>query len=180
MTIRGELEAGAEDAGFAPWSNHSVSGLDHSRQLINVAYGILVKIHDLLRRFIVLHDGNVDGQHMLHVQAGLRGLQRDERLEKHAGAGEEHEGGGNLNHGENAETAVQRTRPSASRVRRKALVPAPSAARMVNSPSRRTVRARIRLAAFEQAMMNTRADAARSTRRMVRAPEVIWSRSSLV
>src|SRR5947208_774688 len=56
--------------------------------------------------FIVLHDGNVDGQHMLHVQAGLRGLQRDERLEKHAGAGEEHEGGGNLNHGENAETAV--------------------------------------------------------------------------
>ena len=106
MTIRGELEAGAEDAGFAPWSNHSVSGLDHSRQLINVAYGILVKIHDLLRRFIVLHDGNVDGQHMLHVQAGLRGLQRDERLEKHAGAGEEHEGGGNLNHGENAETAV--------------------------------------------------------------------------
>ena len=79
-----------------------------------------------------------------------------------------------------AAPAVQRTRPSASRVRRKALVPAPSAARMVNSPSRRTVRARIRLAAFEQAMMNTRADAARSTRRMVRAPEVIWSRSSLV
>ena len=64
-------------------------------------------------------------------------------------------------------------------MRRSAPVLAPSAARIESSPSRRTVRARIRLATFEHAMMKTRPEAARRTSSTVRAPEVIWSRSSL-
>ncbi len=53
---------------------------------------------------------------------------------------------------------------------------APSAARTTNSLSRRMVRARIRLATFEQAMTKTSSEAAISTKRTVRAFEVISSR----
>ena len=72
------------------------------------------------------------------------------------------------------------TRLSASSVRRRAPGLAPSAARTANSPSRRTERARMRLATFEQATMKTSAEAASSTSRMVRAGDTIWSRSVIV
>ncbi len=72
--------------------------------------------------------------------------------------------------------APQSNRLSASRVRRRAAVPAPSAARMANSFSRRTVRARIRFATLEQAITKTSSEAASSTSRTVLAREVIWSR----
>jgi hypothetical protein len=58
-------------------------------------------------------------------------------------------------------------------VRRNALDVAPSAARMASSPSRRTDRARIRFATFEQAMMKISADAAIRTSKTVRAFDVI-------
>ena len=73
--------------------------------------------------------------------------------------------------------ATHSSRLSANRRRRKSSVLAPSAARMASSFSRRTVRARIRFATFEQAMMKTSTDAAMSTSNMVRAPEVSWSRN---
>ena len=75
-----------------------------------------------------------------------------------------------------AAPAPQSSTLSASSVRRSAPAPAPSAARIASSPSRRTERARIRLATFEHAITKTSADAASSTRRTVRAGEVIWSR----
>ena len=62
---------------------------------------------------------------------------------------------------------------SASSVRRSEPVVAPSAARIESSPSRRTVRAKIKFAAFEQAMMNTSPEAASSTSNTVFALEVI-------
>jgi hypothetical protein len=74
---------------------------------------------------------------------------------------------------------AQRRTLSASSVRRSAPVPAPSAARIASSPSRRTDRARIRFATFEQATMNTSPEAASSTSRIVRAGEMISSRSPL-
>ena len=74
--------------------------------------------------------------------------------------------------------APQSSRLSASSVRRSALRLAPSAARIASSPSRRTVRERIRLATLEHAMTNTSAEAASSTSSTVRAREVIWSRIS--
>ena len=69
--------------------------------------------------------------------------------------------------------APHRSRLSASSVRRSAVALAPSAARTASSPSRRTDRARIRFATFEQATMNTSADAASSTSSTVRAGEMI-------
>jgi hypothetical protein len=67
----------------------------------------------------------------------------------------------------------QSSRLSASSVRRSAPVPAPSAALMASSPSRRTDRARIRLATLEHAMTKISADAASRTRSTVRARDVI-------
>ena len=75
--------------------------------------------------------------------------------------------------------ALQSRRLSASSMRRSAPLLAPSAARIASSPSRRTVRVRIKLATLEHAMMNTSADAASSTKSTVRAPDVICSRSGL-
>ena len=69
--------------------------------------------------------------------------------------------------------APQSSRLSASSVRRSAPALAPSAARIASSPSRRTERARIRLATFEQAMTKTSPEAASRTSSTVRAGEVI-------
>ena len=65
--------------------------------------------------------------------------------------------------------APHKTRLSASSVRRSAPGLAPRAARTASSPSRRIDRARIRLATFEQATMNTTPAVASSSNRMVRA-----------
>ena len=73
--------------------------------------------------------------------------------------------------------APQSTRLSASSVRRSAEVLAPSAARTASSPSRRTDRARIRFATLEQAIRNTRPDAASRISSTVRAGAAISSRS---
>ena len=69
--------------------------------------------------------------------------------------------------------APQSTRLSASSVRRNAPRLAPRAARTASSPSRRTDRARIKFATFEQAMMKTTAAAASSTSRTGRAGAAI-------
>jgi hypothetical protein len=69
--------------------------------------------------------------------------------------------------------APQSTRLSARSVRRSAPALAPRAARIASSPSRRTDRARIRFATFEQAMTKTSPEAARRIRRTVLAGETI-------
>ena len=69
--------------------------------------------------------------------------------------------------------APQSSRLSASSVRRSAQRLAPRAARIASSPSRRTDRARIKLATFEHAMMKTSPEAASRTSSTVRADEVI-------
>ena len=69
--------------------------------------------------------------------------------------------------------APHNRRLSANSVRRNAPVLAPRAARIESSPSRRMVRARMRLAMFEQAMTKTKTDAAIRTNNTVLAREVI-------
>ena len=64
------------------------------------------------------------------------------------------------------------SRLSASSVRRSAAVCAPIAARTASSDSRRTVRARIRLATLEHAITKISIEAANSTINTVRALEV--------
>ncbi len=73
--------------------------------------------------------------------------------------------------------APHNKRLSASSTRRNDAVLAPSAARIDSSPSRRTVRARIKLATFEHAIINTNPDAASSTHKIVLALDVTCSRS---
>ncbi len=56
---------------------------------------------------------------------------------------------------------------------------APSAVRTASSDSRRTVRARIRFATFEQAITNSRPEAPNSSHSIVLASALIWSRNRL-
>ncbi len=106
VTIPRELKPRAIAASVAPRSGHAIGGLGHARQCVNAADRFLVEIHDLLRGFLVGHHGNINGQDVAGVHARLRGLHGDERLEKHAGAGKEHEGGRNLNDRKGAQAAV--------------------------------------------------------------------------
>src|SRR5579859_1247433 len=106
MAISRELQAGAVLAGVAPGSRHSVCGSGYARQGINSADRFLVKIHNLLRSFLIGHYGDVDGEDLTRVHSRFGGLHGDKSFEKHAGAGEKHEGGGNLNNGESAQAAI--------------------------------------------------------------------------
>ena len=117
-------------------------------------------------------DGGHDGQERSHPeQAGVDGeVERPHREPRRVAAQDGHHRP-RAQHAERG-PAPQRMRLSASRVRRSAPLVAPSDARMASSPSRRTVRARIRLATFEQAMTKTRAEAARRTSRTDRARDV--------
>ena len=105
-------------------------------------------------------------------QAGVNGDL--ERADGEAGGELRHDGnkGTRQQYAEDA-PAPHSTRLSASSVRLSAPAFAPRAARTASSPSRRTERARIRFATFEQAMMNTTPAAASSMSRTVRAGEVI-------
>src|SRR5437879_3124166 len=105
VAVSGELKPGPE-AVITPGSNDAESSLAHSRQIIDATDRFLVEIDDLLRRLSVGHRGNVDGQNVVRVEACLRGLQADERFEKHAGASKKHKGRGDLRYGENAEAAI--------------------------------------------------------------------------
>jgi hypothetical protein len=69
----------------------------------------------------------------------------------------------------------QRTRLSARSERRSVAVLAPRAERTASSDSRRTVRARTRLATLELAMTNRRPEAAKRIQRMLLARALIWS-----
>ena len=117
MAIRRKLQARAVEAAIPPRGSDSESRLHHSRHCVNPADRFLVEIHHLLRRFLVVHHGNVDGQDVARVEARPCRLHGDERFEKHAGASEEHERSGNLDHGEEAEapTGAARDADAAAR-----------------------------------------------------------------
>ena len=97
------------------------------------------------------------------------------RTEKRDGVAAEHVDHGTARSSAATTPLPQRTTLSASRERRNTAVLAPSAERTASSGSRRTVRARTRLATLEQAITKSRPEAAKSTQSTVLARELIWS-----
>ena len=71
VTISGELQTRAEVVGVAPGGNHTESGLRDAGQRFDAAHRFFVEIEDLLGRFSVGHCGNVDGENVTRVDAGL-------------------------------------------------------------------------------------------------------------
>ena len=74
----------------------------HAGQFADAPDGLAVEADDLVGRLAVRHDGHIHGQHLARVEAGLRSLQGEQRLEQHAGAGQQHEGRGDLRDREDA------------------------------------------------------------------------------
>src|SRR5919109_2183651 len=109
VAIARELQAGAVEAAIAPRSRHAVSSPGHTWQSINAADRFLIKVDDLLGRFVVAHYRDVDGEDMTRVHAGLGGLHGNESFQEHAGASEEHEGSRNLDDGKRAQAAIGAT-----------------------------------------------------------------------
>ena len=105
VALCGELEAGAEDAFVAPGNGGADGDAIYAGESGDLANGLFIEVEDLIGRASVGNDGNVDGENVVRVETGAHGLQGEERLEQHAGAGEEHEAGGDLSDGEDAQAA---------------------------------------------------------------------------
>ena len=60
----------------------------------------------MFRLLAVGNSGDIDGEHVARVEAGLCRLDREQRFEQHAGASEEYEGGGDLYHREAPQAAT--------------------------------------------------------------------------
>ena len=74
----------------------------------DAALHLAVEAADLLRRAAVRRDRHVDGQHARRLESGPRRLQRQQRLQQHAGAGQQHERGGDLRDRERAQPPAGR------------------------------------------------------------------------
>src|SRR5215469_8065830 len=59
MAIGGKLKAGTEIAGIPPGNDEAECGLVYSGECFDAAYGFLIEIHDLLRRFAIGHGRDV-------------------------------------------------------------------------------------------------------------------------
>ena len=102
MAIGGEFEARAEGAGIAPRHHGAHRHVVHARQFADLAQGLPIEAEHLLGRLAVRHHGHVHRQHLARLQPGLRGLQCQQRLQQHAGAGQQDEGRGDLRDREDA------------------------------------------------------------------------------
>ena len=115
VPLDGELKARAEAAGVAPRHDCAHGHAVDPRQLSDAAHGLLVEIDDLVRRAPVRHDRDMDGEDVVHVEAGPRRLQREERGEEHAGAGEQQKRRGDLRDRERAQAPARpRRHPEAA------------------------------------------------------------------
>src|ERR1700733_10675298 len=91
VALRGELEAGAEDAFIAPGDGGADCDTIHSWKSGDLADGFFVEIEDLIGRASVGNDWDVDSEYIVGVETGVHGLQSEERFKEHAGAGEDAE-----------------------------------------------------------------------------------------
>src|SRR5260370_4978629 len=110
--VRRKLKARTKAAGIAPRNDNAKSGLVYTGKRFNATHRFLVEIDHLLRRFSVRHSGNVYGEDVTRVQAGLCPLYRKKRFEQHAPASQGNEGAGDLRDGHNAEAALLAARYS--------------------------------------------------------------------
>ena len=75
MTFSLELKSRSKRAGVAPRNLQAECGIVHTRQLPDASHRLLIKIDDLLRRLSVRDRRNIDGEHVVSVESGLRLLQ---------------------------------------------------------------------------------------------------------
>src|SRR5260370_1528534 len=104
--VRRKLKARTKAAGIAPRNDNAKSGLVYTGKRFNATHRFLVEVDHLLRRFSVGHSGNVYGEDVTRVQAGLCHLYRKNRFEHHARPSQEYEGGGDFLDGKERETAI--------------------------------------------------------------------------
>src|SRR4029077_3100035 len=107
VAVSGKLKARATTTGVAPGNYNAEGGLTDTGQGFNTAYRFFVEFDDLFRSFAVGNRGNIDGQDMPRVEAGLRRLHRKQRLEQHSCAREQQKGRRNLRNRENSQPPIR-------------------------------------------------------------------------
>ena len=141
VALDGELEARPEAAGIAPRHQRADGDALDAGQLADAAHHFLVEPGDLVWRAAVRHHRHVQRQHVAHVEAGRRALQRDQRRQQHAGAGKQDERRGDLRDREQPQPAVRAGRDPDAAARQPEAVasrpPTAAAARRRGEPPRR-------------------------------------------
>jgi hypothetical protein len=97
VALHGELRR--EKAGIAPRHRGADRHGLHAGQRRDAPHRFAVQADDLLGLAGVVDNRHVHRQHVLGDEPGAGALQRDERGEQHAGAGQEHERRRDLRHG---------------------------------------------------------------------------------
>src|SRR5258707_12002646 len=96
MALAANREARAEASGVASWNVGAECDAIHAGNFIDTAYDFPVKVNDLIRSLSIRHDRHVHGEYAMHIETGLCCLQRKQRLDEHAGPGQQHKGRGDL------------------------------------------------------------------------------------
>ena len=95
-----------ERAGLAPRHDRADRHRLHARQLADLANRFAIERQRLLGRPLEV-ERHVNGEHVAQVDAGLGLLQRDQRRQQRAGAGQQHERRGDLRDREQPQPAVR-------------------------------------------------------------------------
>src|ERR1700691_2759273 len=102
VTFGGELQAGTEVACVAPGNGGADGDLIHAGKPRDAANGFAIETDSLIGSPTKGHDGNVQGEDVVDIEASLSGLQRQEGFEEYAGADQQQERRSNLSDDEDS------------------------------------------------------------------------------
>src|SRR6266481_6146617 len=105
MALTRKRETGTEATGVAPWNVSAECDAIHAGNFIDAANDLPIKVDDLIRSLPIRHDRHVHGEYAMHIETGLCCLQRKQRLDEHAGPGQQHERRGDLRDREDLQPA---------------------------------------------------------------------------
>ena len=106
MSVGGEFETGTEVARIAPRNGRADRDAVDAGQFRDAPHRFLVEAQNLIGRPSVRDHRDVQREHLVRFETGLRRLQREQRLDERAGADQQHERRGDLRHGKETESAI--------------------------------------------------------------------------
>ena len=105
-SVDGEHHADGEGAAVTPGNAEAGGDVFDAGESSDVARDVAVELVDLLGRFAVGHDGEIDGEDVGGGEGRLRLFENEEGAHERGGSGEKQEGCGDLGDGEDTQAAA--------------------------------------------------------------------------
>jgi hypothetical protein len=107
MAIGRERESKTETADIAPWDGGADGDGVHAWQRRDAPNGFLVETGDLIGFLSIRHYWHINREYVVGVESSGRGLEGEQRLQQHAGAGQQYKRRGDLCDGEDSQTPIR-------------------------------------------------------------------------